>query len=334
MSEREITYVQAINEALSEEMARDPGVFIMGEDVASPTGKGRGVRGENTGLPERFGFERVRNTPISESAMVGAALGSALTGMRPVVELMFVDLAGVCMDQIVNQVAKVRYMFGGKARAPLVIRAPSGAGGGAGAHHSQSLENWFVHTPGLVVVAPSSPYDVKGLLKASIRDDNPVLFVEHKALYATRGRVPAEEYVLPLGVAGVKRPGGDVTVVATSRQVNNALAAAQMLKETGVEMEVIDPCTLKPLDLETIVASVRRTHRCVVVNEGCRTGGYASELAAAIGEAAFDFLDAPIRRVAAVDVPIPANRRLEQEAIPQVGDIVTAVRATMGLPVI
>ncbi|MCL4466108.1 MAG: alpha-ketoacid dehydrogenase subunit beta [Chloroflexi bacterium] len=327
---REITYLQAIGEALSEEMGRDPDVFVMGEDVASPTGKGRGVRGEMTGLPERFGFERVRNTPISESALIGAALGAALTGSRPVVELMFVDLACVCMDQIVNQVAKVRYMFGGKARVPLVIRVPSGAGAGAAGHHSQSLENWFVHTPGLLVVAPSSPYDAKGLLKTAIRDDNPIVFVEHKALYGLRGTVPDDEYLVPLGVAEVKRPGKDVTVVATSRQVHNALMAAETLAREGIEATVIDPRTLKPLDVETILASVRQTHRCLVVNEGCKTGGYASELAAVIGEEAFGYLDAPVLRVAAEDVPIPANRALEDEAIPQVRDIIAAARTLAG----
>ncbi|MDA8217590.1 MAG: alpha-ketoacid dehydrogenase subunit beta [Dehalococcoidales bacterium] len=327
---REITYIQAISEALHEEMARDPDVFVMGEDVASPTGAGRGVRGEMTNLPERFGTERVRNTPISESGLIGAALGAALTGSRPVVELMFIDLVCVCMDQIANQVAKVRYMFGGKARVPLVIRAPSGAGAGAAGHHSQSLENWFVHTPGLLVVAPSTPYDAKGLLKAAIRDDNPVIFIEHKALHWGKGPVPEGEYLLPVGVADVKRQGRDVTIVANGRQVHTALAAAATLADEGLEAEVIDPRTLKPLDVAAIVASVRRTHRCVVVNEGCKTGGFASEVAATVGEEAFGYLDAPVIRVAAEDVPIPANRTLEDEAIPQTKDIVAAVREVAG----
>ena len=330
MSVRQITYGQAFNEALHEEMARDPDVFIMGEDVASPYGSGRGGFGQTTGLIERFGAERVRNTPISETALIGAALGAALTGSRPVAELMFIDLAGVAMDQIVNQVAKVRYMFGGKARVPLVIHTPGGAGVGAAGHHSQSLENWFVHTPGLIVVSPSTPYDTKGLLKTAIRDDNPVFFIEHKVLLGMKGPVPEEEYLIPLGVADVKRPGRDVTIVATSRQVHNALDAAAMLAEEGIEAEVIDPRTLKPLDVETIVESVRRTHRCIVVNEGCKTGGYASEVAATISEQAFDYLDAPILRVAAEDVPIPANLRLEAEAIPQPKDIVAAVHAVTG----
>jgi pyruvate/2-oxoglutarate/acetoin dehydrogenase E1 component len=327
---REITYVQAINEALREEMARDERVFILGEEVASPSGRGRGTFGATTGLVEEFGPERVRNTPISESAFVGAALGAALTGSRPVAEFMFIDLTCVAFDQIVNQVAKVRYMFGGKARVPLVIRVPEGAGVGAGAHHSQSLENLYVHIPGLIVVAPADAHDAKGLLKTSIRDDNPIIFIEHRISYWVKGPVPEGEYLLPLGVAAIKRPGRDVTIVATSRQVAHALAAAERLSAEGIEVEVIDPRTLKPLDLETIVASVRRTHRAIVVNEGCKTGGYASEIAACLGEEAFGYLDAPVLRVAGADVPIPANGRLEAHAIPQVDDIIAAVRQTVG----
>lgn len=327
---REITYLQAITEALREEMARDQRVFILGEEVASPSGRGRGTFGATTGLLEEFGAARVRNTPISESAFVGAALGAALTGSRPVAEFMFIDLTCVAFDQIVNQVAKVRYMFGGKATVPMVIRVPEGAGVGAGAHHSQSLENLFVHIPGLVVVAPADAHDAKGLLKTSIRDDNPIIFVEHRISYWVKGPVPEEEYLIPLGVAKIKRPGRDLTIVATSRQVAHALAAAETLAKDGIEAEVIDPRTLKPLDLQTIVDSVRRTHRAIVVNEGCKTGGYASEVAATIGEEAFDYLDAPVVRVAGVDVPIPANGRLEAQAIPQESDIAAAARRVAG----
>lgn len=332
MSVREISIWQAINEALREEMARDPDVFILGEDVASPLGDAQhGAIGVTTGLVDEFGPERVRNTPISESAIVGSALGAALVGCRPVAELMFIDLIGVSMDQIMNQIAKVRYMFGGKQTVPLVIRSPGGAGISLAGHHSASLEAMLVHIPGLVVVQPSTPYDCKGLLKTSIRDDNPVFFIEHKATYGFTGPVPEEEYLIPLGVADVKREGTDVTIVATSKQVYDALSAAEKLAEEGIEVEVIDPRTLKPLDTETIVESVRKTHHCIVVSEGCKTGGYASEVASTIGEMAFDYLDAPIMRVAGEDITIPFNARLETAAVPQEQDIVVAVHEVMGM---
>jgi pyruvate dehydrogenase E1 component beta subunit len=333
MPAREITYLEAINEALHEEMARDPDVFIMGEDIASPLGDAQeGPYGVTTGLVQRFGEERVRNTPISEIALVGSALGAALTGSRPIVELMFLDLIGVSMDQVMNQVAKVRYMFGGEMTVPLVIRTPGGAGIGVAGHHSQSLEHFLVPIPGLYVVQPSTPYDVKGLLKTSIRDDNPIFFIEHKAMYYTiKGHVPEEEYLIPLGVADIKREGKDVTIFATSKQVHNALAAAEKLAEEGIEAEVIDPRTLKPLDVETVFQSVRKTHRLVVVCEACKTGSYASEVAATMGELAFEYLDAPITRVAGKDVVIPANMRLEAAAIPQEKDILEAVYEVMGL---
>jgi pyruvate/2-oxoglutarate/acetoin dehydrogenase E1 component len=327
MDSREISVWQALNEAMREEMRRDPDVFILGEDVASPLGDNQnGSSGVTTGLIDEFGPERIRNTPISESAIVGAALGTALVGCRPIAELMFIDLIGVSLDQIMNQVAKVHYMFGGQSKAPLVIRTCGGAGGGAG-HHSASLEAMLVHIPGLVVVQPSTPYDCKGLLKSSIRDDNPVFFIEHKAIYGLKGPVPTEEYLIPLGVADVKREGKDVTIIATSRQLIDSLTAAEQLAKEGIEVEVVDPRTLKPLDTETLVRSIRKTHRCIVVNEGCKTGGFASEVAATMGELAFEYLDAPITRVAAEDVTIPANLRLEAEAIPQVKDIVAAVKA-------
>ena len=323
---REITYLKALNEALHEEMARDLDVFIMGEDI----GLGKGTLGVTEGLRAKFGPQRVRNSPISEQALVGAALGAAITGCRPIVELMFIDLLGICLDQVANQVAKVHYMSGGKARAALVIRTQSGVGLGLAAQHSQSLEAWVAHIPGLVVVAPSTPFDAKGLLKTAIRDDNPVFFIEHKRLYAIIGPVPDREYLTPLGVADIKRPGRDVTIVATSYQVHNALAAAAELAKEGIEAEVADPRTLNPLDVDTLAESARRTHRVVVVNEGCRTGGYAAEVAATLGEIVFDSLEAPIVRVAAEDAPIPANMRLEKEVVPQVGDIIAAVRRVMG----
>ena len=325
MSEREISYVQALNEALHEEMARDLDVFIMGEDI----GLGKGTLGVTEGLRDAFGSERVRNSPISEQALVGSALGASLTGSRPIVELMFIDLLGVCGDQVANQIAKAAYMSGGKARPALVVRTQQGVGLGLAAQHSQSLEAWLVHIPGLIVVAPSTPYDAKGLLKTAVRDDNPVFFLETKRLYPLKGAVPEEEYLIPLGVADVKRKGRDITIVATSYQVHNALAAADTLAKEGIEAEVIDPRTLSPLDVEPIAESVRRTHRLVVVNEGCRTGGYASEVAATLGEVVFEYLDAPIMRVAGEDAPIPANLRLEQEVVPQEKDILATVHQMM-----
>jgi len=325
VSEREISYVQALNEALHEEMARDLDVFIMGEDI----GLGKGTLGVTEGLRDEFGPERVRNSPISEQALVGSALGASLTGSRPIVELMFIDLLGVCGDQVANQIAKAAYMSGGKARPALVIRTQQGVGMGLAAQHSQSLEAWLVHIPGLIVVAPSTPYDAKGLLKTAVRDDNPVFFLENKRLYPIKGAVPEEEYLVPLGVADVKRKGRDVTIVATSYQVHNAVTAADTLAKEGIEAEVIDPRTLSPLDVEPIAESVRRTHRLVVVNEGCRTGGYASEVAATLGEVVFEYLDAPIMRVAGEDAPIPANLRLEQEVVPQEKDILATVHRMM-----
>jgi len=328
MAEREITVVDALNEALREELRRDPYVILIGEDVASPTGRDRhGAIGVTKDLIFEFGPERIRNTPISESAIVGSALGAALVGCRPVAELMFIDLIGVAMDQIMNQVARNRYMFGGQSKAPLVIRTPGGGGSGAAGHHSGSLEAMLVHIPGLVVIQPSTPYDYKGLLKTAIRDDNPVAFLEHKRNYGRKGPVPEEEYLVPIGVADIKRAGKDVTIIATASMVYEALTAAVELAADGIEAEVVDPRTLKPLDTETLAKSIRKTHRCIVVNEGCKTGGFASELAATLGELVFDYLDAPIIRVAAEDVTMPANRRLEAEALPQTKDIIDAVHS-------
>jgi pyruvate/2-oxoglutarate/acetoin dehydrogenase E1 component len=317
---REIQYREALNEALHEEMARDPHVFVLGEDV----GRYGGVLQITRGLLDRYGEKRVRDTPISEAGIMGVAVGAAITGMRPVAEIMYIDFSALAMDQIANQAAKARYMFGGKARVPLVMRTQGGGGRGNAAQHSQSLEMWYVHVPGLIVLQPSTPYDAKGLLKSAIRNDNPVIFIEHKLLYNTTGPVPEEEYLIPIGVADVKRTGRDVTIVATSRMVLFALAAAETLAQRGIDAEVIDPRTLKPLDLETIVGSVQKTGRLVVVNEGARTGGFTSEVAARVQREAFDWLDAPIMQVASEDVPLPYSGVLELEAIPSERDIVDA----------
>ncbi len=317
---RELTYRQALNEALHEEMARDPAVCILGEDV----GRYGGPFKITQGLFDRFGEKRVRDTPISEEGFVGLAVGAAMTGLRPVVEILYIDFSTLAMDQIVNQAAKARYMFGGKATVPLVIRTQGGAGRGNAAHHSQSLEMWYVHIPGLIVIQPATPYDAKGLLKTAIRNDNPVIFIEHRLLYNTTGPVPEGEYLVPIGVADLKRQGRDVTIVATSRMVLLALNAAETLARQGIEAEVIDPRTLKPLDVDTIVRSVQKTGRLVVVNEGHRTGGFTAEVAARVQREAFDWLDAPIMQVATEDVPLPYNGRLELEAIPGEQDIVNA----------
>jgi pyruvate/2-oxoglutarate/acetoin dehydrogenase E1 component len=322
---RELRYRQALNEALQEEMGRDPAVCLLGEDVGSYGGPFRVTQG----LYERFGEKRVRDTPISEAGFTGIAVGAAMTGLRPVVEVLYVDFLTLAMDQIVNQAAKARTMFGGKAQVPLVIRAQGGGGRGNAAQHSQCLEMWFVHIPGLIVIQPATPYDAKGLLKSAIRDDNPVVFLEHKLLYNTTGGVPDEEYLVPIGVAEVKRAGDDVTIVATSRMVLLALNAAQELAEQGIEAEVIDPRTLKPLDMGTIVGSVQKTGRLVVVNEGHLTGGFTAEVAARVQREAFDWLDAPIMQVATEDVPLPYAGPLELEAIPSEQDIVTAVHGVI-----
>jgi len=321
-----ISYSQALRDALREEMQRDPDVFLIGEDI----GVHGGAFGVSRGLLEEFGPQRVITTPISEAAIVGAAAGAAVVGCRPVAEIMYMDFMTIAMDQIVNQVAKIRYMFGGKARLPLVIRTPAGAGRGQAAQHMQSLEAWFVHVPGLKVVMPSTPCDAKGLLKSSIRDDNPVIFVENKLLYATQGDVPDGEFLIPLGQAEVKRPGRDVTVVATSRMVLLALSAAEQLAQEGIEVEVIDPRTLVPLDSEAIVQSVKRTNHVLIVHEACERGGVGAEIVAQIQERAFDWLDAPIKRLANPNVPIPFARNLEALAIPDEGRIASAVRELLG----
>lgn len=320
---REISYRDALREALSEEMLRDKTVFLLGEDVGRYW---HGAFKVTKGLAEDFGDERVRDTPISESAIIGVAAGAAITGMRPIAEIMFGDLSALAMDQIANQAAKMRYMFGGQTKVPLVIRMPFGAGVNIAAHHSQSFEAWFMHVPGLKIAMPATPYDAKGLLKTSIRDDNPVMFFEHKLLYSTKGPVPEEEYMVPLGVADVKRKGEDVTIVATLYMVHKSLAAAEELKKQGISVEVVDPRTLVPLDKKAIVDSVKKTGRIAIVTEDCKTGGVSAEIAAVVAEEAIDYLDAPIRRVAEPDTPIPFSPPLERFVIPDEKRIIGAVK--------
>ncbi|MDX6154073.1 alpha-ketoacid dehydrogenase subunit beta [Marinococcus sp. PL1-022] len=320
---RSITFAEAVREALSQEMREDQDVFILGEDI----GVYGGAFGVTRGMIEEFGPERVRNTPISEAAITGAAIGSALTGMKPVVELQFSDFITIAMDQLANQAAKLRYMYGGKGNVPMVLRTPSGSGTGAAAQHSQSLEAWVAHVPGLKVVQPSTASDAKGLLKAAIADPNPVIFYEHKLLYKTQEHVPEEAYTIPLGEADVKREGTDVTIVATAVMVHKALEAAEKLAEEGIDVEVIDPRTLVPLDEQTIVDSVKKTGKVIVVHEAVKRGGYGGEIASMIAESeAFDYLDAPIRRLGALPIPVPYNPALEKAMVPQVDDIMQAAR--------
>ena len=322
---RKQPYWEAIRDALAEEMERDPRVFVMGEDV----GLYGGAYGATRGLFDRFGATRVRDTPISEALIGGAAVGAAMTGLRPVAEIMYVDFTPLAMDQIANQGAKNRYMFGGKTRVPMVIRSEGGAGRSIAAHHSQSLEALWTHFPGIYVVMPSTPYDAKGLLKAAIRDDNPVMFIEHKMLYGVQGAVPEEDYVIPLGLADVKREGTDVSVITYSRMVHRALEAAEVLAEEGISVEVVDLRSLKPLDMDTVAASVRKTGRVVGVTEGYKTGSFLTELLTRINEVAFDYLDAPMVRVSAADVPVPMAETLEDAAIPGVQAIIDGIRQTL-----
>lgn len=321
-----MTYREAINAALAEELARDERVFIIGEDV----GLFGGAMAVTKGLYERFGAQRVIDMPISESVIVGGALGAALTGLRPVAEIMFIDFVGVCMDQIANQIAKVRYMLGGQVTVPLVIRTQGGGGKSYAAQHSQSLEAWFVHTPGLKVVMPSSPADAKGLLKSAIRDDNPVLYIEHKLLYNEKGEVPEGEHLVPLGQAKVVRAGEDLTIATYSRMVLFALQAAETLAQEGIQAEIIDLRTLTPLDDETLFASVQKTGRFLAVEEGHRTAGMGAELVARVVQSCFDYLDAPPGRVAAQDYPIPCAPVLEKATLPQVENLVAAARSICG----
>ena len=325
-TERMLSYPEALNEALDQEMLRDDRVFLMGEDVGA-TG---GIFGVSKGLMERYGPERVRDTPISEATFVGCGVGAAIAGMRPVVEIQIFDFVALTMDMLVNQAAKFRFMLGGKPTVPLVVRGPQGGGIRLAAQHSQSLEAWFTHVPGLVVAAPSTPYEAKGLLVAAIRDNNPVIFLEQKLLYlGGTGPVPEELYAIPLGKADIKREGTDVTVVATLAMVPRALSAATVLERDGISVEVIDPRTLQPLDEETILSSVRKTNRLLIVHEAWVRGGFGAEVSAMVVDKAFDYLDAPIARLGAPHTPMPYNDRLELEVIPSQERIVEAIRGLL-----
>ncbi len=322
---REITYVQALNEALREEMLRDPTVILLGEDIGVHGGAFKVTKG----LQDEFGRERVRNTPLAEAAIAGAAVGAAMTGYRPVAEIMYIDFTPIAMDQLVNQAAKTHYMSAGRLKVPMVLRTQCGAGRGNAAQHSQCLEAWFMHVPGLRVVMPSTPYDAKGLLKTAIRDEDPVVFIENKLLYGTKGTVPEGEYTIPFGVADVKRSGKDVTIVALSRMVHLALEAADKLAAEGISCEVIDPRTLAPLDSDTICQSVKHTGKLVIVHEAVKRGGVGAEISAIVMEEVFDYLDAPIKRVTSMNIPVPFNKELEAHYLPKVADITAAVHEVM-----
>jgi pyruvate dehydrogenase E1 component beta subunit len=320
-----ITMREAISQALWEEMERDEQVFILGEEV----GVWGGTYAVTKGFYDHFGAKRVRDTPIAESAIIGAAIGAALTGLRPVAELMTINFAFAAMDHIVNEAAKLRYMFGGQFTIPMVIRTPGGGGRQLGATHSQTPDAIFAHFPGLKVVAPGTPQDAKGMLKSAIRSDDPILFIEHATLYQVRGEVPEEEYTTPLDKARIHRPGSDVTLVTYSKMLELSDQAADQLAKEGIEAEIIDLRCLRPLDMEPVLESFKKTNRAVVVEEGWRSYGVGSEVASRIYEQAFDYVDAPIQRVAQKEVPLPYNRNLEQMALPQVGDIVQAVKEVL-----
>jgi pyruvate dehydrogenase E1 component beta subunit len=322
MTERILTASAALAEALHEEMQRDETVFILGEDLTAHAG----IFGQFEGLPENFPG-RIIDTPISEAAIVGVGVGSALTGMRPIVDLHFSDFVTCCMDELVNQAAKIRYMFGGQVKLPLVVWCPDGAGIRAAAQHSQSLEAWFVHVPGLKVVVPSEPSDVKGLIKSAIRDDNPVMFFQNKSLFSKQGVVPEKDYLIPLGKAAVKRQGKDVTLICYGSGYYLCKEAADILAEQGIEAEIIDLRTLKPLDMDTVAASIKKTGRAVTVHEACLTGGFGAELCARIQEQLFDHLKGPIKRVAARDVPMPFSPGMEDFCLPKVTDVIMAAHS-------
>lgn len=323
---REITYAEAVREAMSEQMRENEDVFIMGEDI----GVYGGAFGVTRGMIEEFGEDRVRNTPISEAAISGAAVGSAMTGMRPIFELQFSDFITIAMDNIINQAAKIHYMYGGKAAVPLVMRTPGGSGTGAAAQHSQSLENLTAHIPGLIVIQPATAYDAKGLLHSAIENNNPVMFYEHKVCYKTTSDVPEDKYTIPIGKADIKREGKHISVIATGIMVHKALEAAEILAEEDIDIEIVDPRTLVPLDTDTIIQSVSKTGRAIVVTEAVKRSGFSAELASVIAESeSFDFLDAPLVRLGGKEVPIPYQPELEKNAIPQVDDILEAARKMM-----
>lgn len=319
---KQMTYAEAIRDGIRQEIKRDPSVYLIGEDV----GIFGGCFGVTAGLYQEFGPERVMDTPITETSIVGHAVGAAAAGLRPIAEIMFIDFAGVCMDEIFNQAAKMRYMFGGKARVPMVIRTTCGGGLSAAAQHSQSMEAWFTHIPGLKTVMPSVPVDAKGLMIAAIRDDNPVMYIEHKQLLAVTGEVPEGEYIVPFGKAEIKREGSAVTIVAWSWMVHKALAAAEALAKEGIDTEVLDPRTLVPLDKEAILKSVAKTGRLVIVHEAVRTGGFGGEIAAIVADEGFDLLNAPIKRVTAPDTPVPFSPILERAYLPNEEKIIKAVK--------
>ncbi len=323
---RELTFAEAIREALAEEMRRDPRVCILGEDVAEAGTPFKVL----SGLVEEFGKERVLDTPISEAGFTGLAVGAAMTGMRPIVDIMFGDFITLTMDQMVNQAAKVHYMSGGKWKVPMVMRTTLGATRRSAAQHSQSLHAWFSHVPGLKVVLPSTPYDAKGLLKSAIRDENPVVFFEDKMMYKLKGTVPSEDYTIPLGVADIKRVGEDVTIIATSSMVQVALGAAKLLEEDGISAEVIDPRTTWPLDERTLIDSAKKTSRAIVVDEGYGRYGVTGEIASVIAEGAFYDLDAPVKRMGAMHVPIPFSPPLEDMTVPTEQSVFAAARALCG----
>lgn len=325
MSTREIMYRDALREALDEEMARNPDVFVIGEGIAERGGSYKVTEG----LLAKYGSGRIRDTPIAEASMIGVGVGAAIAGARPVVEILYVDFSMLGMDQIVNQAAKFRLMTGGEGRVPFVLRTQGGTGGGVAAQHSQSLEGLFYHIPGLRVVMPSQPYDAKGLLKHALRQEDPVMFLEHKHLYMTKGHVPEEEYVIEFGKADVKRTGDDVTIIAWSNMIPRVLEAAEELAEEGISVEIVDPRTLVPLDKDAILASVAKTNRAVVVQEAVRRGGVASDIASIIQAEAFYDLDAPVEIVAGLNTPIPFNLELEQASVPQKDDVMAAVKKVL-----
>jgi pyruvate dehydrogenase E1 component beta subunit len=318
---KQMTYAEAIRDGMRVEMKRDSNVYLAGEDVA----QFGGCFGVTAGLYDELGPKRVMNTPISEAVIVGSAVGAALVGLRPIAEIMFVDFMGCCMDELFNQAAKMRYMNGGKAKVPMVVRTPCGAGMGAAAQHSQSVESWFTHIPGVKTVMPSTPADAKGLMIAAIRDDNPVMYIEHKQLLPLAGDVPEGEYVVPLGKADIKRTGSDVTIIAWSWMLQKALAAADELAKKGINAEVLDPRTLVPLDKDAILKSVAKTGKLLIVHEEVRTSGFGGEIAAIVCEEGFDYLDAPIKRVTSPDTPIPFAPILESAFIPSEEKIIKAV---------